>query len=256
MVGCHCEVCSSTDFRDHRLRTSAMVEVELDGCGGDEDRKVVRIIIDAGHDFRYQMLRERVERIDAILLTHEHKDHVGGIDDVRAFNYWTQKPVDIYCAQRVADVIRKDFDYAFPDLKKHYPGVPQIELHIIDNDSFEVKGVKVEPIKVMHYKLPVLGYRLGGLCYITDANYVTEEVVQKIKGCEVLVINALRREPHISHFTLTEALELIRQVEPKKAVITHVSHQMGLYDDVQGELPDGVVFGYDGMKIEVVQDKE
>lgn len=252
MVGCHCVVCSSLDSRDRRLRTSAMVEIE--GVGGVEgvegvEGGVVRLIIDAGPDFRYQMLREGVDSIDAILLTHEHKDHTGGIDDVRAFNYWQNRAVSIYCEGRVAEAVRKDYSYAFADLVGYYPGVPNIELNTVDERPFKVCGVDIAPIRVQHYKLPILGYRIGGLCYITDANLVSSSSVESIKGCDVLVINALREEPHISHFNLAQALDLIAKVKPKRAILTHTSHQMGLYDSVAKELPLGVELGYDGMKI-------
>lgn len=243
MVGCRCAVCRSSDARDRRLRCSAMVEVER------EDGRVVRLIIDAGPDFRYQMLREGVGEIDAILLTHEHKDHIGGIDDVRAFNYLQGKPTDIYCEERVARVVRKDFDYAFQPPELRYAGVPEIELHCIDEKPFSVEGVEIIPIRAMHCKLPVLGFKIGELCYITDANYIGEEAMGMIEGCEVLVLNSLRRVKHISHFTLDEALEVARKCKPKRTVLTHISHQMGLYGDISKEVPRGVEFGYDTKKI-------
>lgn len=243
MIGCHCEVCCSADARDRRLRTSAMIEVMTD------DGQWRRIIIDAGPDFRCQMLRENVDSIDAILLTHHHKDHIGGIDDVRAFNYWQQRAADIYCEASVAEVVRKDFDYAFADQMEYYPGVPDIELHLIDEQPFVIKGVSVMPIRAIHYKLPILGFRIGGVCYLTDANYVDQHSIDLMSGCEVLVINALRRKEHISHFTLAQALELIEKVAPRQAILTHISHQMGLYQDVQRELPQNVTLGFDGQKI-------
>ncbi len=243
MIGCHCEVCRSVDSRDRRLRTSAMVEVTKD------NGEVVRLVVDAGPDFRYQMLRARVESIDAILLTHDHKDHTGGIDDVRAFNYWQRRSAHIYCEERVAQSVRKDYDYAFADLMEYYPGVPEIELHIIDEQPFEVCGVEVIPIRVQHYKLPILGYRIGGLCYITDANFIGDESLDLIQGCDVLVLNALRRSEHISHFSLGEALEVIEKIAPGRAILTHVSHQMGLYDDVSKALPKSVQLGYDTLEI-------
>lgn len=243
MIGCRCEVCRSVDRRDQRLRSSAMVEIEM---GGGVTR---RLIIDAGPDFRYQMLREGVEQIDAILLTHGHKDHTAGIDDVRAFNYWQQRAANIYCEKAVAEVVRKDFDYAFADQMEHYPGVPDIDLHLIDDQPFEVVGINVVPIRATHYKLPILGFKIGSLCYLTDANYISEESIELMRGCDVLVINALRRKQHISHFTLEEALEVIGKVEPSHAILTHISHQMGLYEDVQKELPQNVSLGFDGQQI-------
>lgn len=243
MIGCHCEVCCSADARDRRLRTSAMIEAQAD----DGSRR--RIIIDAGPDFRYQMLRERIDQIDAILLTHPHKDHIGGIDDVRAFNYWQQRATDIYCEKSVAEIVRKDYDYAFADQMEYYPGVPDIKLHLIDERPFVVCGIDVVPIRAIHYKMPILGYRIGGVCYLTDANYVDQRSIDLMSGCDVLVINALRRKEHISHFTLAQALELIEKVAPRQAILTHISHQMGLYDEVQRELPKNVMLGYDGQKI-------
>lgn len=241
MIGCHCEVCRSADPRDQRGRTSAMFDVALD------DGSNRRIVVDAGPDFRHQMLREKVDSIDAILLTHGHKDHTGGIDDVRAFNYWQQRAADIYCEQPVAEVVRKDFDYAFADQMEYYPGVPDIELHLIDDKQFDVAGVPVIPIRAMHYKMPILGFRIGSICYLTDANFVDQNSIDLMRGCDILVINALRRTEHISHFSLPQALCLIAEVEPRQAVLTHVSHQMGLYEKVAGELKSNVKLGYDGM---------
>ncbi len=240
MIGCDCEVCSSSNSRDKRLRTSAMVEVQGR-----------RIIIDAGPDFRYQMLRERVSYIDAVLLTHQHKDHIGGIDDLRAFNYLQGKPMEVYCSSQVAEIVRKDFDYAFVDPIERYAGVPELDLRVISSEGFCVAGVEVSPIEVMHHKLPIFGYKIGDLCYITDANYISSSTIEAIKHPKVLVINALRHTKHISHFTLSEALDMIEQISPQRAIITHISHQMGLYDVVSEDLPEGIKLGYDGMRINI-----
>lgn len=238
IIGCGCEVCSSTDPHDKRLRSSVLIK-----------QQGVRIVIDTGPDFRYQMLREHITGIDAILYTHEHMDHVGGMDDVRAFNYVMQKPVDIYCEPRVERTLRRVFDYAFAETK--YPGVPEVVLHPILSDevAFDVHGVRVVPVRGMHYKLPVLGYRIGNICYLTDMNAIGEEQIEKFRGIDILVINALRREKHISHFTLDQALTVIAKAKPKRAYLTHISHQLGLHEDLSRELPENVFPAYDGLKI-------
>jgi len=238
VIACNCEVCQSTDPNDKRLRTAVLVE-----------HKVVNIVIDAGPDFRQQMLREKVSDIDAILITHEHRDHIAGLDDVRAFNFMNQKPVDIFAEQRVQDVIKAEFFYSFEKYK--YPGVPQINLKNLTPESFEIKGVKIIPIQVFHYKLPVFGFRIGDFAYITDANYIAEEEKQKLYGIKYLVINALRKKKHISHYSLSESIELIKELSPKRAYITHISHQMGLHHDVNEELPRGISLAYDGLHFEV-----
>lgn len=242
-IGCRCEVCRSTDPRDTRLRTSAMVEV------GD-----VRMIIDAGPDFRYQMLRTGVRHIDAILLTHEHKDHTGGIDDVRAFNF-VDFPVihrvDIYATARTAACVRKDFDYAFAEDK--YRGVPEIELHEFDpSKPFEVKGVEIVPIRGQHSdRFEVTGYRIGRLAYLTDFKQIEESEIEKLQGVEVLVVNALRWREHVSHFTVEEALALITRVKPRRAYLTHMSHDIGLHAHSAERLPQGVELAYDTLTIEI-----
>ena len=244
VIGCNCEVCRSTDSRDKRLRTAAMIEV-----------KGVRIIIDAGPDFRQQMLRESVRRIDAILLTHEHKDHTGGIDDVRAFNFVDYPKaihtVDIFATQRTADVIRKDFDYAFVENK--YQGAPEIALHIIDGRTpFSVKGVEITPIAGKHSEhFDVTGYRIGPLAYLTDFKLLLKGEIEKLRGVETLVINALRYEPHHSHLNVDEAIAIAKEVGAKRTLLTHMSHGIGLYECSAERLPAGVELAYDGLKIEI-----
>lgn len=236
MIGCRCEVCRSEDWHDKRLRSSIMVESEG-----------VRLVIDTGPDFRCQMLRQGVDRLDGVLYTHEHKDHTGGMDDLRAFNYWQNGAVDVYCTERVSEVLHKDFDYAFATTR--YPGVPEIEVHIIDRDPFFVKGLEIIPLQLTHMRLPILGFRINQLCYITDCNYISQSEIEKIKGCKVFIINALRRESHLSHFNLSEALQVIERVDPEHAYLTHCSHQLGLYKDLQRELPENVELAYDQLKI-------
>lgn len=238
LIACECEVCKSQDLRDKRLRCSILVE-----------SKGKTIVVDTGPDFRQQMLRENVKRIDAVLFTHEHKDHIAGLDDIRAFNFILKKRMQVFASQRVQDAIKREFAYIFADFK--YPGIPEIDLITIENTNFQVEDVAVIPIQVMHYKLPVFGFRFGDFVYITDANLIAPEEKEKIKGCKVLVINALRRQAHISHFTLAEALELIEELKPEKAYLTHISHQLGKHQDVANELPANVFQAYDGLVLEI-----
>ena len=244
VIGCRCKVCTSADRRDNRLRTSAMVETHG-----------VRLVIDAGPDFRYQMLRAGVRRIDAILLTHEHKDHTGGLDDVRAFNFVDYPPtvhrVDIYAAPAAAAIVRKDFDYAFGENK--YRGVPEIELHEIDPARpFRVGGVEVVPVSGRHSeRFTVTGYRIGALAYLTDFKTKSDAEVEKLLGDDVLVVNALRFKKHDSHFNVEEALALVRRVEPREAYLTHMSHEIGLHAATDSTLPEGVHLACDGLQIEL-----
>ncbi len=233
-----CRVCTSTNSKDKRLRASIMVET---------NGKVV--VVDSGPDFRQQMLRENVKRLDALLFTHGHKDHTAGMDDIRAFNYTMKKPVDIYASEQVQETIQREFSYIFSGLD--YPGLPQLTFHTIGLKPFDAQGVQVIPIQVMHYKLPVLGFRFGDFTYITDANFISDEEKKKIAGSKVLVLNALRREEHISHFTLGEAVQLAQELGAEKTYFTHISHQMGLHEEVNKELPPGMELAYDGLKVEL-----
>ena len=237
VVACECDVCKSTDHRDIRLRTSALIQIYE-----------TNIAIDAGPDLRTQMLRGNVKKLHAVLLTHGHKDHAGGIDDVRAFNYFMKKPMDIYASEEVNKQIMNEYAYAFGE--NRYPGVPDINLHNISNTNFFIDNIEIIPIKVLHYQMPVFGYRFGNLVYITDANFISEEEKEKIKGIKVLVINALRRKKHYSHFNLDEALKLISEIKPEKAYLTHISHQIGLTSDLEKELPQNVSLAFDGLQIE------
>ena len=200
-----------------------------------------KLIIDAGPDFRTQMLRAGVKDVTALLLTHEHKDHIGGLDDIRAFNWVKNGEVDIYCNQRTKDVISKDYDYAFAAFR--YPGVPEMNIHVIGD-------IKIEPITVMHYKLPVTAFRIDNFAYITDANFISEASMKKLKGVEYMVINALRKEVHLSHFTLNQAIDVVKTLHVKQAYITHIGHQMGLHEEVSRELPENIQLAHDMLSFE------
>jgi phosphoribosyl 1,2-cyclic phosphate phosphodiesterase len=234
VIACDCDTCRSEDPRDKRLRASLLLE-----SGG------VTLLFDAGPDFRQQMLRENVKRLDAIIITHEHKDHIAGMDDVRAFNYKSQDAIDIYAEERVQKAIKREFSYVFAEYK--YPGIPEMRLNPIPEYGFSVNGIDIIPVRVRHLNLEIYGFRIGNFAYITDANYISEESKNKIIGVKYLVINALRKEKHISHFNLREALDFIRQISPKRAFITHISHQMGRTKQVAEELPPGIMLAYDGL---------
>jgi phosphoribosyl 1,2-cyclic phosphate phosphodiesterase len=236
VIACECKVCKSLDYRDKRLRVSAYIEV--DGQ---------HLVIDTGPDFRQQMLRANIHRLDAVLFTHEHKDHIAGLDDVRAFNFKYGKDMPIYARKQVADKIHKEYDYIFAETK--YPGIPQVDIQLIENQTFNIGNVQIIPIEVMHHQLPVFGFRIGDFTYITDAKTIVDEEIEKMKGTKILVINALRKEKHISHFNLEEALQIIEKINPKKALLIHLSHNMGLHKEVNKELPAHVALGYDGQEI-------
>ena len=237
VIGCKCEVCCSGDPRDKRLRSSVMVETTE-----------LRLIIDAGPDFRYQMLRENISQIDALLITHGHKDHIGGMDDLRPFNYLMRKAVEVYAAENVHLDIRRDFFYAFEE--ERYPGIPEMNLHVIDNLPFNIGPTQVIPVEVDHHHLKVLGFRIENFAYITDASHIAAAEMEKLKGLEVLVINALRMEPHVSHFSLPEALEVISLLKPRQAYLTHISHRLGLHEVVERQLPPGIFLAYDRLRVE------
>jgi phosphoribosyl 1,2-cyclic phosphate phosphodiesterase len=234
VIACECDTCLSDDQHDKRLRTSLLLE-----------KDDTTLLFDAGPDFRQQMLREHVTRLDSIILTHEHKDHIAGLDDVRAFNYKSKDAIDIWAEERVQKALRKEYSYVFSEYQ--YPGIPKMRLNHIPEDSFKIKDVTIQPIRVFHYRLPVYGFRIGNFAYITDANYIPESSKEKLFGVKYLVINALRKEKHISHFSLREAVDLIKEISPKKAYLTHISHQMGLYSEVSKELPSGILLAYDGL---------
>lgn len=238
VIACNCKVCKSNDPKNKRTRTSIIIEV-----------KDKTFVIDTGPDFRYQMLRSNTQQLDAVLFTHEHKDHIAGLDDVRAFNYQTGLPMDIYATKRVQEAIKRDFHYVFSG--EGYPGIPELKLHTISNMPFSIHGVLFEPIEVLHYKLPVLGFRFEDVTYITDAKRIPKNEIEKIKGSKILILNALRKEKHISHLTLSEALELANEIKPEKTYLTHISHLMGLHNEVEKELPNNIFLAYDNLEIDI-----
>jgi phosphoribosyl 1,2-cyclic phosphate phosphodiesterase len=238
VIACNCDVCTSSDARDKRLRSSIMVTHEGQN-----------VIVDSGPDFRQQMLREKVKAISGIVFTHEHKDHIAGLDEVRAFNYFNQWRAQVYCSALVESALRREFAYAFAEMK--YPGIPEIDLNHITLQPFEVAGIRFIPIEVLHFKLPVFAYRIGDFTYITDANFIQPEEMEKIRGTKILVLNALRREKHPSHFNLEEAISLAKEIGAETTYLTHISHQLGKHEEVQPELPDGIFLAYDGLKIEI-----
>lgn len=238
MIGCKCRVCTSNNPKDKRLRSSVLVRSEN-----------TTVVIDTTPDFRYQMLRIDNRQLDGILLTHPHKDHIAGLDDVRAYNFLQQTPLPIFTNAHTAVVVEKEFYYAFANEK--YPGVPQLNINVINTDPFSVGNIRVQPINVWHHKMPVTGFRFGNITYITDANRIDKEEKEKIIGSKLLIVNALRREKHLSHFTLNEALELADELQVEKAFFTHISHQLGLHDEVSETLPPNRFLAYDGLKLVV-----
>jgi len=238
MIGCDCKVCTSTDKKDKRLRSSILVESEN-----------TAIVVDTTPDFRYQMLRAEVKRLDAVLFTHPHKDHIAGLDDVRAFNYFQHKPMELYANSLTEEAIKREFAYAFSD--KKYPGIPNLNLNTIDETAFQIGDIPVVPILVWHLKMPVLGFRFGDFTYITDANKIDPEDKEKIKGSRALVLNALRKEKHISHFTLDQAVEMVQELGVPNGYFTHISHQLGLHQEINKMLPQGIELAFDGQGIEI-----
>ncbi|MFA6403003.1 MAG: MBL fold metallo-hydrolase [Salinivirgaceae bacterium] len=238
VIGCSCIVCRSDNPKDKRLRSSILIETGINN-----------LIIDAGPDFRQQMLREKVIRIDAVLLTHEHKDHTAGLDDVRAFNYLMKKPMCIYAENRVLDSVKLEYSYAFSDDK--YPGIPEMDLHPISNQPFEINGEEIIPIQVFHNLLPVFGFRLENMAYVTDAKTIPESEMEKLKNLDLLILNCLRVKPHVSHLGLEEALDVIEELHPRKAYLTHISHMQYSYLELENHLPVNVHAAYDGLILEV-----
>ncbi len=238
VIACDCPVCVSTDPKDKRLRSSVWLK--------DDD---FSIVIDTSPDFRRQMLDSKVKRLDAILYTHEHRDHIAGLDDIRSYNYRQKEAMNVYCEKRVFRALQNEFPYIFAEHK--YPGIPQVKVNLVCKEKFSINGFSIIPVRTMHMRLPILGYRINDFAYITDTNYISDEEKSKLKGLKVFVVNALRKEKHISHFSLSESIELIQELKPEKAYLTHIGHQMGLYRDVEKELPDTIFQAYDGLKISV-----
>lgn len=238
VITCHCEVCTSENKKDKRTRSSLLIQSDK-----------TTVVIDTGPDFRYQILREKVEDLDAVVYTHGHKDHVAGLDDIRPFNYRLDKTINVYAEIAVQEVLKREFAYIFAD--KKYPGVPQINVHTIDEQNFYINDIQFIPIRAMHKEMPVLGFRIGNFTYITDANYIATSELEKVKGTEILVLNALRREPHYSHFSLPEAIALAQKINAKQTYFTHISHHLGLYQEVNQEFPKGIQLAYDGLSVQM-----
>lgn len=238
MIACGCEVCTSADEKNKRLRSSILVQSDT-----------TSLLVDTTPDFRTQMLRENVKKLDAVLFTHPHKDHIAGLDDIKAYNFFQQKPMEVYANELTQEALRREFFYIFAENK--YPGIPDINLHTITDHPFIIGDITVIPIQVYHLKMPVLGFRFGNFTYITDANHIDDKEKKKIKGSEILVINALRKKEHISHFNLQQAIDLAKELKIPKTFFTHISHQLGLHVEVNKELPAGIQLAWDGLQIEI-----
>jgi phosphoribosyl 1,2-cyclic phosphate phosphodiesterase len=236
LIGCACDVCLSTDPRDKRLRSSVLVESET-----------TRIVIDTGPDFRQQLLRLGINHLDAVLFTHEHKDHIAGLDEIRAFNFISRKRMPVYATQRVQQALKREFAYIFSEEK--YPGIPEIDLHTFEDDTFTIGDLVIEPLNVMHYKLQVKGFRINSFAYVTDANFIADPVKARMKDLRVLVLNALRREKHISHFTFEQAVALSKELGPAKTYFTHISHQLATHQQLDAELPENIEAASDNLQI-------
>jgi phosphoribosyl 1,2-cyclic phosphate phosphodiesterase len=236
IIGCNCPVCCSDNPKDKRLRSSLLIKSDK-----------TNIVIDAGPDFRQQMLRENIYKLDAIVFTHEHIDHIAGLDDVRAFNYISDKPMEIYAEKRVLNALKRTFSYIFDN--SHYPGIPRLNLNVINEQEFCINEIKIKPIRVLHYNLPILGFRINDLAYITDANFISKEELLKLKGLKILIINALRIRKHISHFSFSEAIEIIKECNPDMAYLTHISHKLGLHEELNNFLPKNIELSFDQQKI-------
>ena len=238
LIGCRCDVCRSLDYRDKRLRVSVYVETQ-GKC----------FVIDTGPDFRQQMLRKDITQLDAVIFTHQHKDHTAGLDDVRAFNFLQNKDMPVYGRLQVLEQLKREFEYVFADYR--YPGIPRLQLHEITNTPFDVLGVTFTPIDVLHHRLPVFGFRIGNFAYLTDVNHIPEAELAKLQNLDVLILGALQRETHISHFNLQQAIDVVSILKPQVTYFTHLSHKMGRHAEVEKELPAHIRLGFDGLKIKL-----
>lgn len=236
VIACSCQVCSSGDPRDKRLRSSILVE-----------QNNTRIVVDTGPDFRQQMLRQKVPDLSAVLFTHEHKDHVAGLDDIRAYNFILKKSIDVYAENRVQEALKREYAYIFAEEK--YPGVPRIDMHEIKNKAFFIEEIEVIPIRAFHHILPVLGFRFGNFAYLTDVKTVPEAEKEKLQNLDVLVLTALRKKEHISHMNLHEAMLLVDEIQPGMTYLTHLNHTFGLHSLEEEKLPAHIRIGYDGLII-------
>jgi phosphoribosyl 1,2-cyclic phosphate phosphodiesterase len=236
LIGCQCKVCKSTDPRDKRLRTSILIQ-----------HNNLNIVVDCGPDFRQQMLREDVRSLDAILMTHAHKDHTGGLDDIRSFNFINRKAIDVYCDEATERGIKEQYSYAFTETD--YPYLPKMNFIRVGDDEFSIDNLNIIPIEVMHANLPVKGYRFGVFTYVTDAKTITAEERDKMRGTKILVLNALRYEEHYSHLSVTEAMEIVEDIKPEITWFVHMSHNIGLHAELEKKLPSHVHLAYDGLKI-------
>ena len=238
IIACECQVCRSQNPKDNRLRTSILIESDI-----------AKVVVDSGPDFRQQLLRQKLKTLDAVIFTHEHKDHIAGLDEVKAFNYFNKMRMPVYASERVQQAIKREFAYIFSEDK--YPGIPEIDLYNVTDEPIKIKDIELLPIEVIHYRLPVKAYRINDFTYITDANFISDEEKQKIKSSKIIVINALRREEHVSHYTFQQAIDLMQELKPEKAYFTHISHQLGLHEEVSKELPSFIELAYDGLQIEI-----
>lgn len=236
VIACKCRVCTSTDVRDNRTRTSILIETEQ-----------ISVVIDTGPDFRQQCLREKIRKLDAVLFTHEHKDHVAGMDEIRAFNFVNKMVMPVYATKQVFKALQREFAYIFSDDK--YPGIPEVKIIDFDKEKFSIGNMEVTPIDVQHYRMKVKAFRVNDFAYVTDANLIDDTEKEKLKNLDVLVLNSLRREPHISHFTFNEAIALVAELKPRKAYFTHISHQLGLHEEVNEELPNNIELAFDGLQL-------